>query len=41
MSLLNFNLLMAYMIHEMLVLLNNSLNHFKNSIFNLGSIIDF
>ena len=43
MSLLNFNFLMIYIIHEMLVLLKINLNYLKDSIFKcfLRSIIDF
>ena len=33
MSLPNFNFVVIYIIHKMLVLLKNSLNYFKNSIF--------
>ena len=33
MLLLNFNFVMVYIIHEMLVLLKNNLNYLKDSIF--------
>ena len=33
MSLLNFNLVMIYIIHKMLVLIKNNMNCFKNTIF--------
>ena len=33
MSLLNFNLVMIYIIHKMFVLLENNLNYLKDSIF--------
>ena len=33
MSLLNFNLVMVYIIHNILVLLKNDLNYLKDSIF--------
>ena len=33
MSLLNFNLVMIYIIHKMLVLIKNNLNYLKDSIF--------
>ena len=33
MSILNFNFVMIYIIHKMLVLLKNNLNYFKDSIF--------
>ena len=33
MSLLNFNFVMIYLIHKMLVLLKNNLNYLKDSIF--------
>ena len=33
MSLLNFNFVMIYIIHEMLLLLKNHLNYLKDSIF--------
>ena len=33
MSLLNFNFVMIYIIHKMLVLLKNHLNYLKDSIF--------
>ena len=32
-SVLNFNFLMIYIIHKMLVLLKNNLNYLKDSIF--------
>ena len=43
MSLLNFNFVMIYVIHKMLVLLKNHLNYFKSSIYECFSktIIDF
>ena len=33
MSLLNFNFVMIYIIHEMLVLIKNNLNYLKDNIF--------
>ena len=33
MSILNFNFVMIYIIHKMLVLLKNNLNYFKDSVF--------
>ena len=33
MSLLNFNFVMIYIIHKMLVLIKNNLNYLKDSIF--------
>ena len=33
MSLLNFNFVMIYIIHKMLVLLKNHLNYLKNNLF--------
>ena len=33
MSFLNFNFVMIYIIHKMLVLIKNNLNYFKGSIF--------
>ena len=43
MSLLNFNFFMIYIIHKILVLIKNALNHLKYNIFEcfLRSIIDF
>ena len=43
MSLLNFNFVMIYIIHKMLVFLENHLNYLKDSILEyfLRSIIDF
>ena len=43
MSLLNFNFVMIYIIHKILVLLKNHLNYFKSSIYECFSktIIDF
>ena len=43
MSLLNFNFVMIYVIHKILVLLKNHLNYFKSSIYECFSktIIDF
>ena len=43
MSLMNFNFVMIYIIHKMLVLPKNKLNYLKDSIFEcfLRSIIDF
>ena len=42
MSLLNFNFVMIYIIHKMLVLIKNNLNYLKDIIFEyfLRSIID-
>ena len=42
MSLLNFNFVMIYIIHKMLVMLKNYLNYLKDSIFQLflRSVID-
>ena len=42
-SLLNFNFVMIYIIHKILVLLKNHLNHLKDNIFESfsRSIIDF
>ena len=43
MSLLNFNFVMIYVIHKILVLLKNHLNYFKSSIYECFSktLIDF
>ena len=43
MSLLNFNFLMIYIIHKILVLLKNHLNFLKDNVFEcfLRSIINF